>query len=215
MKLINKKQKGFTLLELLIVVAILAVLGAIVMFVLNPAETLKKTRDSQRISDLSTIKTALALFITSTSSPSIGGVGGSGNTLCKNGGGVKTIWYSVNGVASTTASGFVAATSSAGTPGYTDGAGWIPVNLDALIGGSPISNFPVDPVNTVILAPATSTDLVYRYTCDKNDLTFEINAQLESAEYAGMKSTDGGDTNLYFEVGTKIKNVLPTSTAPF
>ena len=63
-------------MELLIVIAILAVLGAIVIFMLNPAETLKKARDSQRISDLSTIKIALGIYITSKKSPQLDGVSG-------------------------------------------------------------------------------------------------------------------------------------------
>ena len=71
----NKTKKGFTLLELLIVIAILSILGAIVIFLLNPAETLKKARDSQRISDLSTIKTALGIYMTSVSSSDIDAYG--------------------------------------------------------------------------------------------------------------------------------------------
>ena len=53
--LVKKPAKGFTLLELLIVIAIIAVLSVILVLVLNPAETLKKSRDTQRMSDLSTL----------------------------------------------------------------------------------------------------------------------------------------------------------------
>ena len=61
--------KGLTLLELLIVIAIIAILSAILIFVLNPAETLRKSRDSQRISDLNTLNRTLAFLITKTSNP--------------------------------------------------------------------------------------------------------------------------------------------------
>ena len=50
----HKRDKGFTLLELLIVIGILGVLSVALVFVLNPAESLKKARDSQRMSDLTT-----------------------------------------------------------------------------------------------------------------------------------------------------------------
>ena len=45
------ESSGFTLLELLIVISVLAILSVALIVVLNPAETLKKGRDSQRISD--------------------------------------------------------------------------------------------------------------------------------------------------------------------
>lgn len=64
--------KGFTLLELLIVISIIAVLSVALVLVLNPAEALKKSRDAQRISDLNTLKTALGIYLTSTSTPVMG-----------------------------------------------------------------------------------------------------------------------------------------------
>ncbi|MDD4931154.1 MAG: prepilin-type N-terminal cleavage/methylation domain-containing protein, partial [Candidatus Colwellbacteria bacterium] len=48
----NLSIKSFTLVELLIVIAILAVLAAAVVVVLNPAELLAQARDSQRSTDL-------------------------------------------------------------------------------------------------------------------------------------------------------------------
>lgn len=229
-----KNKRGFTLLELLIVVAILAILGAVTLFVLNPAETLKKTRDSQRITDLGTIKSALALYLTSTSSPYVGAT--TTNPITTNGGCLNggasvgsasgTVWYSLNsGLAKasstypnngTGASTWGNATSA--TPYTTNGTGWIPANLDGLTGGSPISNLPVDPTNTIAgTANTTSTDLVYRYSCavdnstNRNIAGFEVDADLESAAYSGMSSTDGGDNSQLYEVGTQVKNLLPQS----
>lgn len=43
---------GFTLLEILIVVAVIAILTVISILMLNPGEARKKTRDAQRIRDL-------------------------------------------------------------------------------------------------------------------------------------------------------------------
>ena len=56
----SEKTKGFTLLELLIVIGILAILAGVVVLVLNPAELLRQARDSQRISDLSTMRSAIS-----------------------------------------------------------------------------------------------------------------------------------------------------------
>lgn len=68
----KKGNAGFTLLELLIVISIIAILAVALVLVLNPGETLKKSRDAQRISDLGTIKTALGIYLTSTSTPIMG-----------------------------------------------------------------------------------------------------------------------------------------------
>ncbi|PIR93804.1 hypothetical protein COT97_04590 [Candidatus Falkowbacteria bacterium CG10_big_fil_rev_8_21_14_0_10_39_11] len=53
-----QKQKGFTLLEVLLVVAIIAILASIVILALNPAKQLAETRNSQRWVDINTILNA-------------------------------------------------------------------------------------------------------------------------------------------------------------
>lgn len=57
----NMRQKGFTLIELVVVVAIIALLAAMVIIGLSRQQA--KTRDAKRISDLSTIHTALESYI--------------------------------------------------------------------------------------------------------------------------------------------------------
>lgn len=201
-------QKGFTLLELLIVIAILAILGAVAIFVLNPAETLRETRDTQRISDLATMKTALALYITKSTSTVY--LDGNSNINCV-GGATPKVFYSVP--SDTTqitditfdASAFTSSSqATAANYTLTDGNGWIKANLSALVGGSPISDMPTDPTNSIGTASAvTSTDLVYRFVC-RNDSTFEINAQLESTALGTRKSRDGGNNSNFYEVGTRL-----------
>lgn len=214
--MLREKKDGFTLLELLIVIAIIAILSVALILVINPAETLKKSRDAQRISDLSTLKTALGLYITSTSTPYLGDV--ANNTACKASptaayiAGDK-IFYSLGSgtaITDTTLDGSVVAVSGqSATPTLTDGTGWIPVSFDSLTSGSPISNVPQDPTNTVAaLGTVASTDLVYRYACAANPLNFEIDAQLESTEYTSTddrKTKDGGNNNNYYEVGTNLR----------
>src|SRR5271156_210597 len=68
----NKKNKrGFTLIELLVVIAIIAILSVVVILTLNPAELLRQSRDSNRISDLSVTKSAIAFYLVSVTTPNL------------------------------------------------------------------------------------------------------------------------------------------------
>jgi len=58
--LTNKQKLGFTLVELIVVITILAILGTIAFVSLQWYS--KSARDSARISDMSRIKTSLELF---------------------------------------------------------------------------------------------------------------------------------------------------------
>lgn len=53
-------KKGFTLIEILIVVAIIGILASVVVVGLGPAQ--KKGRDSRRVSDLRSVQNALELY---------------------------------------------------------------------------------------------------------------------------------------------------------
>lgn len=58
----KKKQKGFTLLEILLVVAAIAILAGIVILAINPIKQLIEVRNTQRISDLNTIDKAITSY---------------------------------------------------------------------------------------------------------------------------------------------------------
>ena len=233
MNIKKSKNSGFTLLELLIVIAIIAILSVALIIVLNPAETLKKARDSQRISDLSTIKTAVGLYMVNVSPVYLGGA--SSNAACQTtvgtwASGMK-IFYSVPS-ATTTISASAIDGGSAGAPAAgqvatvaanakVDGTGWIPVNFGAVTAGSPISNLPIDPTNIVSTTPV-NTDLVYRYACAAPSGTgvspsYELDAVLESAAYTtapnNMMLNDGGNTDNYYETGTNLNIIGKTTSA--
>ncbi len=175
-------KKGFTLIELLIVIAILAILATTIAVVMNPAQMLKEARDSQRMSDLKSIQSALALYLVSVVDPSF-----SGNDYCTKG---------------TTGYGPADTSCTERTVITTDGNGWVDVNLDAIPTGSPLSALPLDPVN----------DSSYYYEFASNatgthPLTFELNCNMESTKYsnggsADVESTDGGNNNEVYEIGS-------------
>ena len=221
----KNKKGGFTLLELLIVIAIIAILSVALVIVLNPAETLKKARDAQRISDLSTLKTAIGLYMTSVSPVYLGGA--SSNTICKAnatdawGAGTYKISYSFPSdspgaaITDTTLDGgtvgsFRQATAANGP--LTNGNGWVPINFDGIAGGSPISNIPLDPTNIIVtgtstLSSVSSDALVYRYGCSVSPLSYEIDATLESTAYTvtdDKRLSDGGNSTKYYETGTNL-----------
>ncbi|MBI2451235.1 MAG: prepilin-type N-terminal cleavage/methylation domain-containing protein, partial [Parcubacteria group bacterium] len=196
-KFISRHQKAFTFVELLIVTAIIAILATVVIVILNPVELLKKTRDSQRISDSATLKRAISIYELNTS-----GTGQMGS--------VNTIYLSLSDTSSTCAS-WTAQLPTLTSPWIyncvtqanllkTDGSGWLPQNFSSLAGGSPISSLPIDPVN--------NASNYYFYTYNSQ---YEFNAKLESNELSSLTYKDGGDDDSLYEIGTKL-SILP---APF
>jgi len=190
-----KTKKGFTLLELLIVIGILAILSTTVVLVINPAQLLKKARDSQRISDLNTVKTAIAYYITEASDPDIGDLD------------TTTTYSDVTGVI---CSGGSADSSVLLTTG---GSGWIPIDFDSgLAGGSPIGSLPSDP-NPTLAGEEPGRYYVYMVG-DTTNYTFKLVANLESTYYStgdgDVESKDGGDDDTLYEVGTDMDTAILT-----
>lgn len=181
-------KKGFTLIELLVVIAILAILATVTVLVLNPAQLFAQARDSQRITDLGNLKSAISLYLSTATSPSL--AGGAGFTCGTNFGSDKA------GVSTT----FTAATLAHAAVFAVDGSGWAAVNLAGTTGGAPLPVLPRDPVTT-------GTTYFYGYSCDNTNKTFELNANMESTRYANggsddFESTDGGNSATIYETGT-------------
>lgn len=58
----HARRNGFTLLEILLVVAALAILAGIVIIAINPTKQLGDTRDAQRALDVNTVLNAVYQF---------------------------------------------------------------------------------------------------------------------------------------------------------
>ncbi len=198
----SKKQRGFTLIELLIVIAILVVLSVVVVLTLNPAELLRQGRDSTRVQDLSTYKSAIALYLADVISLPNNALGDPANCY----------YYDVLPVVHTAVVTFCGTRFAAGvnTPVQsqaTNNTGWLPINFGAISSGSPIASEPIDPV-PVPTAGAYTYYYAYRATGNTglNALTYEINANLESNKYTGtpsdIRTSDGGNSPILYEIGT-------------
>ena len=59
--MMKPNSKGFTLIEFLIIIAIIAILSAVVFVALDPLTRFKDTRDSRRWSDISSILDAIKI----------------------------------------------------------------------------------------------------------------------------------------------------------
>jgi prepilin-type N-terminal cleavage/methylation domain-containing protein len=183
-----KESKGFTLMELLIVIGVLAILTTAATLVLNPTELLKQARDSTRISDLSTLNEALSLYITNVSSPDLDGGTSSCSTLC---------YTATTGVADYCGGRHGTKTTTIDATREIDASGWVPVDFADIPGGSPLSVIPIDPSNT--------STYFYSYACDNTNKTYELDAVFESTKYLTTEdydAEDGGDSATTYELGT-------------
>jgi prepilin-type N-terminal cleavage/methylation domain-containing protein len=184
-------KKGFTLIELLIVIGILAILATVVVIVLNPAQLFAQARDSQRISDMTTLRSAISLYLATVGNPSLG----SCPLSVASGGGRCTAAGTSPFITASTTCGAVS------TVRTTGGLGWVDVNLASVPGGSPLAVLPLDPIN--------NTTNFYAYACDNSARTFELDANMESERYASggtddVETKDGGNQVDWYEVGTYI-----------
>ena len=82
MKNLLRNQKGFTLIEILLVVAAIAILAGIVIVAINPAKQLGDTRNAQRRSDVTTILNAAYQYSIDNNGVLPAGITASSSEIC-------------------------------------------------------------------------------------------------------------------------------------
>jgi prepilin-type N-terminal cleavage/methylation domain-containing protein len=190
------REKGFTLVELLIVLALIAILAAVLIAVINPGAIMIRGRDTQRKGDLRNLAAATDAYIADI------------------GTGANLPWIARGNCSTTVPGHFFFSTSTANTstfptgwPSITtgphgatgtnstaaNGTGWVPLNFQAstIVG---LGSLPLDPRNGIsgTAANGQSVVFVYSFTCDTN-FNYEYAAKLEG-DASGM-ATDGGNRN--------------------
>ena len=172
----QNNTKAFTLIELLIVIAIIAILGSATVLVLNPVEIIKQGRDGTRITDVENIQKSLNLTLFN--NPSL-----VDSLLSTN------IYLSLPSgscpLSPPTGYTYVCNATSANI-NKTDGTGWIPLTLQNM------ASLPTDP----------NSNFYYAFIANPTTKTFTVTALLESEKQTKLSAAkDGGTDPGRFEKG--------------
>lgn len=196
MVIMKGRERGFTLIELLVVIAILVVLSVTVVLVLNPAQLLAEGRDATRLSDMSTLNHAIALWTANVINTS--GTGGWPTSA--------TYRCTAGATKPGGASGCTYASST-----KTDGTGWIPIDFGRISSGAPLAKLPADPNNGGTCKGVTTTVCQYAFAAGTVAGVYELDAQVESVKFYSAAGTevvtndeDGGNDNAVYETGSNL-----------
>jgi len=206
----RKNRKAFTLIELLVVIAIIAVLSVVVILSLNPAELLRQSRDSNRISNMATLKSAISLYLADVASPNLASTSAAYGTgyYSSNLGATTTFTVALSGIGSLGTNGPATSTGLT-SQRAVNSTGWIPVNFSAISSGAPLGNLPVDPVNVASSGDPFGDSLVYGYVATSTNISFKVTAHMESSKYkasgpSDVETSDGGLSTNTYEQGTNL-----------
>ncbi len=204
-------KKGFTYIELLLVLFLIIVIGVIVFGVIRVQTYFSRSRDIQRLNDLQVLFSAIQLYINSTSSPDLDGP----NYFWR---GVDEPWATIfisvpierEGAGTSTCfynKPFVIVQADFNNYKNINGKGWLPINFSEIL-SLPFSSLPVDPLNNY------QKGFYYAYAFQRNPIQFELSAKLESPEFgfggiSDKTSTDNGNDPYRYEIGSKLDIIPP------
>ena len=188
-------RKGFTILEILIVIFLIGVFSTILFFAFNSLDIIKRTRDSKRINDLQVLNSAIKVLINQNPDVFLGN---------------ENIIYLSLPDTNSNCSSYLSKLPPLYFPfSYRcvnsndfrkiNGQGWLPLDFSNLLLG--ISSLPIDPLN--------SSDYFYAYI--KKGNKYKLTAKMESENFALMMINDGGIEPLLYEIGSDLRIPNPHS----
>ncbi|HPP16893.1 MAG TPA: prepilin-type N-terminal cleavage/methylation domain-containing protein [Candidatus Paceibacterota bacterium] len=192
-KLLSHNSQSFTLIEMLITIAIIAVLMTVTVVAINPNEMTKKARDTQRLTDMSNLQMIMELARSE---------GMLNSSYCD---GTK-IYASLPSETPLSNSNLPAGVSwaqvSRDNIRNADGTGWLPFNFKNLV-GLQVSVLPVDPKNSL------NDSLYYTFYCNpQRQYIFTAYPESKTFGPKGGKDSktigDGGPDPYVYEVGNNL-----------
>jgi prepilin-type N-terminal cleavage/methylation domain-containing protein len=190
-ELLYMKTRGFTLVELLVVLGVLAILAVVVVLILDPAKIFQQARDARRIEDLRAVASAIRL----------------GGLTQLPVGEEEIVYISLPDNESASCSSlalqpldvpFTYRCTPEGLLIETNGEGWIPIDFSLLEPmGVTLSSLPLDPVNSV------RGGLYYTYSVFNGK--WKLTARIESERYGSIARGDGGIDQVLYEIGSTSK----------
>ncbi len=165
----KRRTHGFTLVELLVVIAIIAILAAVVILIINPLELTRRGRDSNRITDMTSLRDAINVAVQEATNSGAA-------VLCAN-----TGTYPCNG-------------NSVTDSRAVTGLGWVRVNLSASAQAVSIPTLPRDPVNS-----SGAAGYHYAYCANNDTWEINTRFESQKYRVTDdIDGNDGGDDlNLY------------------
>lgn len=121
MRNLSSKQGGFTLIEILLVVAAIAILAGIVIIAINPTKQLGDTRNAQRRTDVNTILNAVYQYAVDHNGTLPSTITATQTEICKTGGSCSGL---IDLSVLTTSEKYLVSIPYDPTGGSTNGAGY-------------------------------------------------------------------------------------------